>query len=82
MFEANAKTKSREIAELLIDSLLLPNGHTVKSLFGNGDEASDLEAMTSWVEAHLNEADANDTLLRLKNISQGSNVHGDQHASM
>jgi beta-lactamase class D len=65
----NRLTTSQEIASLLMNVVQLPSGHTYISLFGNGDESTDLEAMTFWVESHLLEIDAAEVVQRLQNLA-------------
>ena len=49
----------------------LPHGRTLVTTFGQGTEESNLEAITTWVEAHLNEIDPVETIRRLEHRLQG-----------
>ncbi|GAV21147.1 hypothetical protein MMIC_P2127 [Mariprofundus micogutta] len=81
--KSNNKT-SRKIAKLLIEIIYIPNGHTVQSLFGDGSEASDLDAMTFWVESNINEINAQDTIQRLQHITRSKQITlgGSSNATM
>jgi len=85
MSDNNSEVTSQKIASLLIDLLYLPNGYTITTLFGKGNEATDLEAMTLWVESQINEIDTENAVLRLKRIARTrkscSEVKGGKHVS-
>jgi len=86
MPDMNLVQKSREIAALLINVVQLPNNQSFTSIFGKGDEASDLEAMTNWVNSNMHEIDAEEAIQRLSRITslkQATNkAHGDDYASI
>lgn len=62
-------TNAVHIASLLMQALSIPEGRSLVSVFGCGSEASNLEAITTWVESHMNEIDAEETILRLASMT-------------
>jgi len=69
---------SKHIASLLMQIMKLPKDDSLVLIFGTGYETNNLDAITHWVELHLNEVDdEQETLSRLRNVANGGN-----HATM
>ena len=59
-------TKAKHIASLLMHAMNIPDDRSFVTVFGRGDEASNLEAITAWVESHMHEIDADEAIQRLE----------------
>jgi len=66
-------TVAKQIASLLIQILGLSQDDSLVAVFGTGHETNNLDAITHWVELHLNEINDEETLLRLRNSANGGN---------
>jgi len=64
MHEPGAKAK--QIALLLMNAMDIPDDRSLVTVFGCGDETSNLEAVTAWVESHMHEIDADEVIQRLE----------------
>lgn len=67
MHKPSAKAKC--IASLLMCAMGIPDDRSLVAVFGHGKEASNLEAITGWVESHMDEIDAEKTISRLQDMT-------------
>jgi len=76
------QASARQIADLLMQQRHLPKDNSLVQLFGTGHEATNLDAITMWVECHLHEVDDKEaTLQRLQHSTRRVNRNGGCHAS-
>lgn len=60
------------IVAYLMQSLRIPEDKHLVTYFGNGRERDNREALTNWVEKHLNEINPDEARQRLKQLARKS----------